>query len=103
MDAYARNRAGSAAVPGRVATSTMFATVSHAVVAELSVRYSGQIPDEEIERCVNAAAGELRGSVSEDSLPEMAIRLAIVRLYRRFGIVPAHHAVPASVRLSGQR
>lgn len=67
-------------------------TVSRAVVAELSLRYRSQLPDDEIESCINAAADDLRRSVSVDSLPEMAIRVAVVRLYRKFGIVPAHYS-----------
>lgn len=53
------------------------------VVTALARRYGTRFTTEEIERCVNGAARELMGSVAPESLPEMAIRLAIARLEGR--------------------
>jgi hypothetical protein len=57
--------------------------VSKAVVSELVGRFGARFSPDEIEECVNEAARDLLGSISLESLPEMAIRLAVVRLSRR--------------------
>jgi len=54
--------------------------VSAAVVGELVDRLGPQFTAKQIEECINTAAADLAGSVSSESLPEMAIRLALVRL-----------------------
>jgi hypothetical protein len=50
------------------------------VVKELNGKYSGSLPAETIKACVTAAICDLRGSISPEALPEMAVRLAQVRL-----------------------
>jgi hypothetical protein len=50
------------------------------VVKELSREYSGALPAETIKACARATIVDLRGSISPEALPEMAVRLAKVRL-----------------------
>ena len=50
------------------------------VVKELSWEYSGSLPAETIKTCARAAIRDLRGSINPEALPEMAVRLAQVRL-----------------------
>ena len=50
------------------------------VVKELNGKYSGSLPAETIKACVRAVIRDLRGSISPEALPEMAVRLAQVRL-----------------------
>jgi hypothetical protein len=54
--------------------------VTTLVVKELSWEYSGSLPAETIKACASAAIRDLRGSISPEALPEMAVRLARVRL-----------------------
>jgi hypothetical protein len=65
-------------------TSFWELTVTDTVVDELNNRFGAHISKAELETSVNAAARDLAGSVSAESLPEMAVRLAVVRL----GVVP---------------
>lgn len=53
------------------------------VVDELYLEFGDVIPVAAIRACVVEALGELRGSISRESLPEMAVRLARVRLAAR--------------------
>lgn len=62
--------------------------VSRAVVDELAARFGAQFSTREIEECVNAAASDLKGSIAVESLPEMATRLAVVRLSHRLPTPP---------------
>lgn len=48
--------------------------------AELSARTAGLVTGAEIQRVLQQALHDLKGSVSRDSLPEMAARLAAARL-----------------------
>jgi hypothetical protein len=48
--------------------------------AELSTRTAGLVSGAEIQRVVQQALHDLKGSVRRDSLPEMAARLAAARL-----------------------
>ena len=50
------------------------------VIKELTCEYSGSLPAETIKACARAAIRDLRGSISPAALPEMAVRLAKVRL-----------------------
>jgi hypothetical protein len=54
--------------------------VTTLVVRELRSEYSESLPAETIKRCARAAIVDLRGSISPEALPEMAVRLAKVRL-----------------------
>lgn len=57
--------------------------VNRMLVNELVARFGSQFSAREIEACVEAAARDLKGSIAGESLPEMAIRLAVVRLSHR--------------------
>ena len=59
-------------------TSTRLITTL--VVEELTWEYSGSLRAETIKACARAAIRDLRGSISPEALPEMAVRLAKVRL-----------------------
>lgn len=48
--------------------------------AELFEETGGAVPEAEIRRVLQQALRDLAGSVSGDSLPEMASRLAVTRL-----------------------
>ena len=50
------------------------------IVAELQTEYAGVISQQAIARCVRRSVHDLRGSISLEALPEMASRLAHVRL-----------------------
>jgi type III restriction/modification enzyme restriction subunit/TOTE conflict system primase-like protein len=52
------------------------------VCRELSRDFAGTLPELVIKACVRDAVAELRGSISAEALPEMAARLAAVRLAR---------------------
>ena len=54
--------------------------VTTRVVKELRWEYSGSLPAGTIRACARAAIRDLRGSISPEALPEMAVRLAKVRL-----------------------
>lgn len=53
-----------------------------AIVNELGPRFGGRVPCEVIVQCVDQAVRDLHESICRDALPEMAIRLAAVRLDR---------------------
>ena len=53
------------------------------VVRELVARLGTRFSTAEIEQCVSRAITDLAGSISSESLPEMALRLAAVRLGNR--------------------
>jgi hypothetical protein len=57
-------------------------SVAVSVSGEIDQLFSPELSREEIERAVCDAANDLSGSVSRESLPEMAIKLAAVRLER---------------------
>ena len=57
-------------------------SVAVTAIRETDLLFSPELSREEIERAVCDAANDLRGSVSRESLPEMAIKLAAVRLER---------------------
>lgn len=50
------------------------------IVKELSAEFTGAIPEQAIRDCVEGAIADLRGSTRGEALPEMAARLARVRL-----------------------
>jgi hypothetical protein len=50
------------------------------VVKELIWEYSGSLPAETIKACARAAIRDICGSISPEALPEVAVRLAKVRL-----------------------
>jgi len=54
-----------------------------AIVSELSPRFAGRVPCEVIVQCVDQAVRDLHESTCMQALPEMAVRLAAVRLDRR--------------------
>ena len=55
---------------------------------ELERQYGGQLVAGEIAGFVDAALHDLRGSVAAEALPEMASRLAMLRI-DRFALAPA--------------
>jgi hypothetical protein len=54
-----------------------------AIVDELGPHFAGLLPCEVIVQCVDQAVRDLHESICREALPEMAIRLAAVRLDRR--------------------
>lgn len=67
-----------------------------AIVNELGPGFAGRVPCEAIVQCVDEAVRDLHESICREALPEMAIRLAAVRLDHRIqqetdaaGAVPA--------------
>lgn len=62
------------------ATMTQYDRTAEALAVELATRLHGAIPDGPIRAQVRAALEDLRGSVSPESLSEMALRLAHHRL-----------------------
>lgn len=71
-------------VPGSVATSTNerrgTADTMAGIVDELGPRFAGRVPCDVIMACVELAIRDLHESICKEALPEMAIRLAAVRL-----------------------
>lgn len=57
-------------------------TPDRAVLAALSDRFDHRFSPEQVASYLSRAADDLRGSVNPESLPEMAIRLAAVRMER---------------------
>jgi hypothetical protein len=53
------------------------------LVDEISQVFDWELPRRTIELAVSDATADLKGSVAAESLPEMAVRLAVVRLDRR--------------------
>ena len=53
-----------------------------AIRHELVARFGDEFTDPQIDAFIDAAAYDLAGSVSAESLPEMAVRLAAARLER---------------------
>jgi hypothetical protein len=51
-----------------------------AIYAELRAEFGGSVPESDIRVCARDAITELRGSISREALPEMAVRLSRVRL-----------------------
>ena len=51
-----------------------------AIVDELGPRFAGRVPCDVIVACVDQAIRDLHESICREALPEMAIRLAAVRL-----------------------
>ena len=51
-----------------------------AIVDELGPRFGGRVPCDVIMACVDQAIRDLHESICREALPEMAIRLAAVRL-----------------------
>jgi len=74
-------------VPGSTGTVTTerpgTAGAMAAIVSELSPRFAGRVPCEVIVQCVDQAVRDLHESTCIQALPEMAVRLAAVRLDRR--------------------
>lgn len=54
-----------------------------AVFQELRPQFEGLLPPSVVPDCVDHAVQDLLGSINVEALPEMAIRLAAVRLERR--------------------
>ena len=54
--------------------------VGYEISAELYGEFRGLLSDDTIRGCVREAMTDLRGSISPEALPEMAVRLARVRL-----------------------
>jgi hypothetical protein len=65
-------------------TSTLIATqvddMTRGLAAELIARVPGAVGARQVHEQVRAALADLRGSVSPESLPEMAVRLACHRI-----------------------
>jgi hypothetical protein len=55
------------------------------VVEELIGRFTGALTPEIVAACASRVISDLDGSVSAEALPEMAVRLAEVRLVRAAG------------------
>jgi hypothetical protein len=91
MDRSAEKERISGTRPASRATGPSTRLITKLVVRELSSEYSWSLPAETIKACARAAIRDLRGSISPEALPEMAVRLAKVRLA----------AVPASVQTPG--
>ena len=74
-------------VSGSVPTSTNMppdtADTLAAIVDELGPRFAGRVPCDVIVACVDQAVRDLHESICREALPEMAIRLAAVRLDQR--------------------
>ena len=73
-------------VPGGVPGSTNTQSNTGdtmAIVGELGPRFAGLVPCEVITQCVDQAIRDLHESICKEALPEMAIRLAAVRLDQR--------------------
>ena len=58
----------------------MQAASADAVFGELLPQFDGQLPAEMVRDYVTQAVADLRGSICNEALPEMVIRLAAVRL-----------------------
>lgn len=56
--------------------------ITRSVTEEVRLLFGPELSRGEIERAVRDAANDLRGSVAPESLPEMAMKLAVVRLDR---------------------
>jgi hypothetical protein len=54
--------------------------VGYEISTELYGEFHGLLSDDAIRGCVREAVTDLRGSISPETLPEMAVRLARVRL-----------------------
>ena len=54
--------------------------VGYEISTELYGEFRGLLSDDTIRGCVREAMTDLRGSISPEALPEMAVRLARVRL-----------------------
>jgi len=54
--------------------------VGYEISTELYGEFRGLLSDDTIRGCVREAMTDLRGSISREALPEMAVRLARVRL-----------------------
>jgi len=69
-----------------------------AVFQELRPQFEGLLPLGVIQDCVDQAVRDLHGSISAEALPEMAIRLAAVRLERHLSPIgrPPGDGPPAS-------
>ena len=65
---------------GSSSSDTSTRLITTLVVKELTWEYSGSLRAETIKACARAAIRDLRGSISPEALPEMAVRLAKVRL-----------------------
>jgi hypothetical protein len=59
--------------------------VAGAIFQDLFPRFEGLLPVEVVRDCVDKAVRDLLGSISAEALPEMAVRLASVRLERSLG------------------
>ena len=75
---------------------------TEAVFHELHPQFEGQLPASVVRDYVAQAVADLQGSISREALPEMAIRLAAVRLERH--LRPDHsaneHTTPAPMSLN---
>ena len=69
-----------------------------AVFQELRPQFEGLLPPSVVLDCVDHAVQDLLGSINVEALPEMAIRLAAVRLERRLSPIgqPPGDGPPAS-------
>ena len=54
--------------------------VGYEISTELYGEFRGLLPDDTIRGCAREAMTDLRGSISPEALPEMAVRLARARL-----------------------
>ena len=80
MDGSAEEQRISRTRDASSASGASIRLVTTRVVKELRWEYSGSLPVETIKACARAAIRDLRGSISSEALPEMAVRLAKVRL-----------------------
>ena len=80
MDRSAEEQRISSTRSASSASGASTRPITTLVVKELRWEYSGSLPAETIRACARAAIRDLRGSISPEALPEMAVRLAKVRL-----------------------
>ncbi len=80
------------APPTVTATSFGSPDQSWALVEELMPDYRGVVSRGEVAGAIERAIGDLRGSICRDALPEMAARLARVRLDKFVESVDAEQA-----------
>lgn len=78
-----------------VARSDLSPTVT-AIVEELQRTFFGVLPAAAVAQCATKAVQDLLGSICLQALPEMAIRLATVRLEKTVAVEPEPAAAPAT-------
>ncbi len=75
-------------------SQTRASSVGESLTEELIRQYGDRVPEGRIAAFVNAALSDLRGSVAAEALPEMAARLAMLRIERYLLAPDGHHRIP---------